>query len=864
MAISSSGIGSNLPIEDIITKLMTAEAAPLTTLSKKEASYQAKLSAYGSLRGSLASFQASLNALSSPAKYQSFSNTIADTTIFSATSTNKAAAGAYSVNVTRLAQAQSIVSAGYASSSATIGSGISSTISFQFGTISGGTYGTASASGTSLPAGFATSGMAANSLILNGTTITTGAGTNSAKALSDAINAKTATTGVTATAQTDTGALGSDFVATIANGYQLVIGGITIVPPSIGSVGKADIDAALAASNTALSSAGITLSGTAAGGDLRLTRADGANIAIDETLGAADSGGFFHAAGTTTSKTYTGTIGLTASSAITISGTNPAAAGLTAGNVPNGIYKDASYTQNSSLPTGTITIDNTNNSLEGIRDAINKGGFGVTASIVSDGSNKPNHLVLTSDKTGASSSMKIAVTGDAALAELMGYDPAGNAGQKMTQTSAAQSTELTVNGIAVTGTTNTIVDAVPGVSLNLSKVGTTTMTVARDTASVTSSVNTFVKAYNDLNTTLKSLTSYNATTKAGGLLLGDSATRQVQSDIRRTMSTVLKGLEGSGLNSLQQLGVTISKEGTMSVDSTRLQKAISNNFNDIAGLFATMGNATDGLVSYIGSTAATVPGVNSINIKTIATQGKLLGSTALGGTVITAGVNDELILTVDGADATIKLAAGTYNAEALMAQIQSSINGVSALSSAGIAVSVSTDTNGYLNIVSNRYGSASIVTGSGSAAVDLFGTVSSVDGKDVAGTIDGVEATGSGQTLTGMKGSPTEGLQILINGGATGDRGTLNFSQGYAYLLSKQIDGFIGSSGLIAGRTDGINSSIKALGTSRTEMSKRLTQIEARYRKEFGALDSIISKMNSTSAFLTQQLAQISNLSSQN
>jgi flagellar hook-associated protein 2 len=95
------------------------------------------------------------------------------------------------------------------------------------------------------------------------------------------------------------------------------------------------------------------------------------------------------------------------------------------------------------------------------------------------------------------------------------------------------------------------------------------------------------------------------------------------------------------------------------------------------------------------------------------------------------------------------------------------------LSSAGIAVSVSADTNGYLNIVSNRYGSASIVTGSGSAAVDLFGTVTSADGKNVVGTIDGVEATGSGQTLTGMKGSSSEGLQILINGGAIGDRGTL-------------------------------------------------------------------------------------------
>jgi flagellar hook-associated protein 2 len=680
VALSTPGIGSNLDVNGIVSQLMSVESQPLTALSRKEASYLAKVSAFGGLSGALSAFQSALSGLSSPAKFQSVIATAADATITSSTATSKAVAGSYTVDVTRLAQAQTIATVGVASSTAAIGKG---TLTFQFGTISGGK---------------------------------------------------------------------------LQNGVYV---------------------------------------------------------------------------------------------------NDPAA------NPPA-----PTFSQDANQASGTVTIDSTNNSLQGIRDAINKAAIGVTATIVSDGSSSPYHLVLTSNKTGETSSMQISVApdpvGDASLGNLLTYKPAGT--QNMTQSSAAQNTALSVNGIAVSSATKTINEAIQGVTLNVNKIGSTTITVAQDSTSMKSSVSAFVKAYNDLDKTIKSLTSFDPATKQGGPLLGDSSVRNIQTQVRKMLGTSLSG-SGGNLTTLSQIGVSFQKDGSLALDSTKLQNAISNNFNDIANLFAAMGTTSDSLINFVSSTSATKPGSSVVNLTALATQGKVTGSAIPGLDIfdVTNGPNtknDQLLMTIDGISASVTLAAGTYTSSSLIAQMQSAINGTSAFSKAGIAVSVSADNTGKLIITSNRYGSASNVSVSGNGASNLLGaTPVSTVGIDVAGTIDGVAATGSGQILTGANGSSTEGLKLEITGGSTGDRGKVNFSQGYAYLLNKLIDNFLGNSGLISGKTDGLNRSIKDIGKSRDALNVKLAATEKRYRAQFTALDSIISKMTTTSTYLTQQLAQISNAS---
>ncbi|MGH8807770.1 MAG: flagellar filament capping protein FliD [Noviherbaspirillum sp.] len=854
--ISSPGIGANLDINGIVAKLMQAETRPLTALAKKEATYQAKLSAFGTLSGSLSAFQTALGTLNNLSTFKSVNATPADAAIFSASATSSATPGSYSVNITQLAQSQTISSVGQASTTATIGAGTSTTLTFQFGTISGGNFITA---GAKLGAGVVTSGIPANSLSINGTTIATSGSTTSANALAAQINLATATTGVTATAQTtDTGALGTFTTTSGAATYRLDVGGVNIINNAAVGTTAADIDTSVSAASGSLTAAGISFTGTAAAGTLKFTKADGSNIAIQES-GAGAAGGFTTSIGIGTTKTFTSSVSLSSANTITIGGSNPAAAGFTAGT--SGTYSGASFTLDPNQASGVVTIDNTNNSLQGIRDAINKANIGVTASIVSDGGATPNHLVIKSNKTGVTSSMKLDVAGDAALSNLLAYNPAGT--QNMTQNTAAQSSALSVNGIAVSSTTNTVTSAIEGVTLNLSKVGSSNLTIAANTAAVTSAVNGLVKAYNDVNSTIKNVTGYDAATKQAGVLLGDSSVRNIQAQLRAMMSAPLKGSSGS-LTTLSQVGISFNKTGAMTLDSGKLSTAMSSSLNDVAALFSSIGTTTDSLVKFDSSTSASMPGTHAVYLTSLATQGKVAGSSVVAPTTTIDGTNKDLTLTVDGVTASVSLAAGSYTPSTLITQVQSTINSASAFSSAGIAVSVTLDGAGKMVITSNKYGSTSKVTITGSGVATLLGTATATDGLDVAGTIAGVAGTGSGQFLTGASGSPAAGLKLQITGGAqNASRGTVTFSQGYAHQLNKLAEGFLGSSGVIGGRTDGLNKTIKDIGKQNTAIQARLADIEARYRKQFTALDVAIGRMSSTSSYLTQQLAQISNLSNQ-
>ncbi len=109
MALSSPGVGSGLDVNSLVTQLMTVERAPVTLLDKKEASYQAKLTSYGTLKSSLASLQTAAKALSTPDKFSPMKASVADTTTLSASASSTAVAGTYDVEVQSLAQSQKLM-----------------------------------------------------------------------------------------------------------------------------------------------------------------------------------------------------------------------------------------------------------------------------------------------------------------------------------------------------------------------------------------------------------------------------------------------------------------------------------------------------------------------------------------------------------------------------------------------------------------------------------------------------------------------------------------------------------------------------------------------------------------------------------
>src|SRR4030065_124720 len=106
MATTSAATGSNIDVASIVSQLMTVEQRPLAVLARKEASYQAKLSAIGTLQGALSGFQSALSAMSDLSKFQTMTAASSDSTVLSATAPSKAIAGTYTLDVTSLAHAQ--------------------------------------------------------------------------------------------------------------------------------------------------------------------------------------------------------------------------------------------------------------------------------------------------------------------------------------------------------------------------------------------------------------------------------------------------------------------------------------------------------------------------------------------------------------------------------------------------------------------------------------------------------------------------------------------------------------------------------------------------------------------------------------
>lgn len=275
---------------------------------------------------------------------------------------------------------------------------------------------------------------------------------------------------------------------------------------------------------------------------------------------------------------------------------------ISGGTLTGGVYSGASFTANGATPA-TLVIDSSNNTLEGIRDAINAAGIGISATLVNDGSGTPYRLALAATDSGAASSLRISASGgDGSLAALLGYDPAGV--QNLTQTRAAQNANLTVNGIAVTSTGNTVSEAIQGVTLTLTGVtaAPATLTVARDVEAMKSAAATFVEAYNALASQLKSRTAFASDTTTAGTLAGDSVVRGFQDQLRDLFNTPATG---GGFARLAEVGIAFQRDGSLALDSAAFESALSSDFDSVFTLFSSPSGYATRLLALTDATIGT-------------------------------------------------------------------------------------------------------------------------------------------------------------------------------------------------------------------------------------------------------------------
>jgi len=222
----------------------------------------------------------------------------------------------------------------------------------------------------------------------------------------------------------------------------------------------------------------------------------------------------------------------------------------------------------SGTPT-TITVDSTNNTLDGLAATINNLDLGVTASVITDAGGA--RLSLVSNSSGA--------PGDLTISN-------NTTGLTFTKAVSGTNAVLTVDGIPIESASNTVTGVIPGITLSLisaAPASQVSLSIQPDPTAAKAAINDFVTSYNAVIGAINAQFTYDATTKKAGVLAGDSSLRVVQQQLLNDVSYTITG--NDGITSLYSIGLGLANDGTLTVDTVKLDDALSSNFAAVQNLF---------------------------------------------------------------------------------------------------------------------------------------------------------------------------------------------------------------------------------------------------------------------------------------
>ena len=517
--------------------------------------------------------------------------------------------------------------------------------------------------------------------------------------------------------------------------------------------------------------------------------------------------------------------------------------------------------------TTNLTIDSSNDTLQGLANAINDSDAGVSAGVIDTGNGF--QLVLSADETGTANAVSISVSGDTGGTDTdnqglsrFAFNTGMDSDAGLQETIAASDAVMKINGVEVTRSTNSFENVIDGLTFDITETGSSTIKVQQDLGAVADRVQGFVDKFNSLQSTIDSLAGFNAEAGVGSLLTGDSTVRSIQNQLRQVLTRVVPGLENSSVRSLADVGITTNFEtGGLEFDRARFEEQLKNNPDDVTALFAEQGRTTDSQVEFVRSGLNTEPGRYDINITQAATQGSLGGAAFTAPVTIGAG-NDELTFQVNGeTSVSVQLTQQTYNtAQELADEIQAQLNANNALNASGSGVQVGVGSGGELTFTSSDYGSDSNVSLTSVEDGSAYGlsAATGTSGVDVAGTIGGRTAEGDGQVLfLGSGNGGASGLQVRILGDQTGSRGSITFVEGVAERTVDLVSSFVGADGAIESRTESLNRDLEQIQENQARLEERIAAYRERLVSQFTAADSLISQLNSTQDYVSQQLAAL-------
>ena len=692
-----SGLSSGFDWQSMVTKLIAIDHRRVDIVSNKKTAESGKLNEWQSLNTKLLGLKTAAANLKTAEAFSVFkaaattdSATVKAADLLTVTASETAAIGRYTLKVNSLAAAEKISSSSFASLTGALGGEYAGDILINGATISIAATDTLvnirdrinSANTGATPTGVTASlinyGTGDYRLLLTsddtgaaGINLANGGGSDILNKLGFTDTGRSAKNHLSGGDRTDRFTSTNVAIASLLGlnaGASAGAGEIAINGQSIGAV---DLNTdTLLSLQTKLSAAGLTASITSETENgqtyYRLMVAGAANTYTDknnilETLGFVKGG---------VSDVYgvTGDVANTAGgSAVTSATLLKDIDGYTGWEATDYIHLSGTDSSGNPVNDDTFSMSDTATvgDLLGKIEAV----FGeVTASITGDGA-----LRVTANSPGASPlTVQISVkNAGGADDETLKFADDGDLGAaaslRKRQVTAGADASITLDGVTLTRSQNTIDDIITGVTLDLAKAdsGTTvSLNIGRDVDAIMSKISAFVASYNVVLSYINSQTSYDATNKkAGGVLFGDGTLMSVKNDLSSTLLQDVWGVSKS-FSTLGLVGVNVDNQGLLAIDSTVLRGHLTNNYNDVQKLFTLTGATDTGVLEYISNLNDTKQGEYAVQIDTAATRSASNPSdnTSLSG--------DEVLTIGEGsAGAVINLTAGMS-----MSQIASAVN----------------------------------------------------------------------------------------------------------------------------------------------------------------------------------------------
>ena len=335
-----------------------------------------------------------------------------------------------------------------------------------------------------------------------------------------------------------------------------------------------------------------------------------------------------------------------------------------------------------SSASATVTINSTNNTLDGLRLAVNNLGLDVKASFLNDGdATNPYRLLISGTQTGSS--------GTVTMSHATTQTPfsGGSAGVSFETTQTARDASLLLDGVSITKSSNTVTDVISGAALKLQSAGSGTISLSTDTEAITTKVSDFVDEFNDISLFLAEQLALDSETEETGVLFGNFAVQNLQQILRSSISSKVTGISGD-YTYLSQIGITTQSDGTIILDTDDFSDALVGDIENVSQLFSSNGSVTNSSVAYVGFTSDTEPGYYDIQVSNGVPQLSNSGASTFvnasgsgnfwaGSSGDSTGLNFRISSLADGNYGQISLSVGIaeiLNRE-LKDMIDSSLNG---------------------------------------------------------------------------------------------------------------------------------------------------------------------------------------------